>query len=134
MREKEELNSPGDGMEWMERRKQKRYWIVIPRDYEAPWAMPHFEKNRTLSSNSKKKLARWSRKVAFHTTLLPNTLIHDVQGDQLGLGWTWTASLPPQVLKIIWSPKIERAMKICYPWNKEGWQGRWKQQKNNNNY
>lgn len=78
-----------------------------------------------------RKWTSWSRKVAFHPTLLPNAFIHDAQADQLGLGWTWIASLLPLVLKILLSPKIKSAMKIRYLWNKEGWQRRGKQQKDN---
>ena len=130
MREREELETHGNGMGWRGG-SRKKDTESYPETMRHTGLCPTLRKTG-LCQAAVRKWTSWSRNVAFHPTLLPNALIHDGQADQLGLGLTWIASLLPLVLKILWSPKIKSAMKIRYLWNKEGWQRRGKQQKDNN--
>lgn len=121
---REGRDTHGNGVErWRPREREKSH----------PGTMRYYKLCPTLTKTglcqaAVRKWASWFRKVAFHHTL-PHAFM-----EREGPGQTWIASLPPLVLKILWSPKIKSAVKVCYQWKKEGWQGSEKQWNDRKNY
>lgn len=54
MGEREELDTHGNGVGSRGGMEAERDRLITPRNYEAPEAVPHLEKDRTLSGNSEK--------------------------------------------------------------------------------